>query len=100
MTYLNRFVVLWCTFTFYVLGVQYWENQRTREEYDQRALVCERQHQEFLDKQDLVTASYIKAWSNLQATAEVVTTWGDYYKERKFITKLNHKAVADLRKNK
>lgn len=49
------------------------------------------------ERQELLVDSYIKAWQNQQVTADLLTAWGGYYKERKFITTLNSRAVVDRR---
>ena len=51
---------------------------------------------EVQQKQELVNASYIKAWQNQQATADALVSWGSYVMDRKKIADMNAGAVSTL----
>lgn len=51
---------------------------------------------EVQQKQELVTASYVKAWQNQQATADALVSWGSYVMDRKKISNMNAGAVSTL----
>src|SRR5574338_264954 len=38
--------------------------------------------------QEAVTASYVKAWENQQATSNLLITWGQYVKDRDDVVKM------------
>lgn len=51
---------------------------------------------EVQEKQDLINATYIKAWEAQEKTADALISWGQYATDRKEIIEMNKNAVSTL----
>jgi len=51
-------------------------------------------------QQEKVTASYVKAWSVQQATADALLSWGEFSIEKKSLIDMNRNAVSSIGRTK